>query len=130
MQVRYNYRLDPTPGQRIALARTFGCARTVYNDDLRLLADMYEWLRSVVPSSLFNAQATVDVLDKFETFKSERKRVKGANGGQPSHEEIRELMYRICSRCGWWDWRTNRMGKDEFPTVPLAFLDDNRGENR
>ncbi|WP_445529615.1 RNA-guided endonuclease InsQ/TnpB family protein, partial [Streptomyces cyslabdanicus] len=32
MQLRYVFRLDPTPGQRIALARAFGCARVVYND--------------------------------------------------------------------------------------------------
>lgn len=32
MQLRYAYRLDPTPGQRIALSRAFGCARVVFND--------------------------------------------------------------------------------------------------
>lgn len=36
MQLRYNVRLYPTPGQRQALARAFGCARTVYNDALRM----------------------------------------------------------------------------------------------
>lgn len=36
MQLRYNFRVYPTPGQRIALARTFGCARVVYNDALRI----------------------------------------------------------------------------------------------
>ncbi|MEU8278631.1 RNA-guided endonuclease InsQ/TnpB family protein [Microbispora bryophytorum] len=35
MQLRYNFRLYPTPGQRPALARAFGCARTVFNDGLR-----------------------------------------------------------------------------------------------
>jgi len=34
MLVRYRYRIDPTPGQRQALARGFGCARVVYNDAL------------------------------------------------------------------------------------------------
>ena len=34
MQLRYNYRLYPSPGQRIALARAFGCARVVFNDAL------------------------------------------------------------------------------------------------
>lgn len=34
MQVRYRYRLDPTPSQRQALVRAFGCARVVYNDAL------------------------------------------------------------------------------------------------
>ena len=35
MQLRYNYRLYPTPGQHAALARAFGCARVVFNDGLR-----------------------------------------------------------------------------------------------
>ncbi|MES9539181.1 RNA-guided endonuclease TnpB family protein [Actinomadura sp. NPDC000600] len=35
MQLRYNYRLYPTPGQQIELARAFGCARVVFNDGLR-----------------------------------------------------------------------------------------------
>ncbi|MFF0635996.1 RNA-guided endonuclease InsQ/TnpB family protein [Nocardia sp. NPDC004151] len=34
MQLRYNYRVYPTPGQRVELARAFGCARVVYNDAL------------------------------------------------------------------------------------------------
>ncbi len=34
MQLRYQYRLSPTPGQQVALARAFGCARVVYNDAL------------------------------------------------------------------------------------------------
>ena len=36
MQLRYNYRVYPTPGQQIELARAFGCARVVFNDGLRL----------------------------------------------------------------------------------------------
>jgi len=36
VQVRYRYRLYPSPGQRHSLARVFGCARVVYNDCLRL----------------------------------------------------------------------------------------------
>lgn len=35
MQLRYQFRLYPTRGQQQALARTFGCARVVYNDALR-----------------------------------------------------------------------------------------------
>src|ERR1035437_42586 len=34
MQLRYNYRLYPAPGQRQALARAFGCARGGFNDAL------------------------------------------------------------------------------------------------
>ena len=36
VQVRYRYRIYPSPGQQQALARMFGCARVVYNDCLRL----------------------------------------------------------------------------------------------
>ncbi|GAB3996910.1 hypothetical protein GCM10029992_18340 [Glycomyces albus] len=32
MHLRYSYRVYPTRPQRAALARTFGCVRTVYND--------------------------------------------------------------------------------------------------
>ena len=92
------------------------------NDDVRILTDMYEWLRGVVPAALFNPQPTIDVLDRFVTFKARRDCVKGAGrGGRPSHEETREVMYQVCADAGWWDWRGNRMGKDEFPLVPLAF---------
>ncbi|WP_149258684.1 RNA-guided endonuclease TnpB family protein [Actinomadura sp. K4S16] len=42
MQLRYNYRMYPTPGQQIALARAFGCARVVFNDGLRARLDARE----------------------------------------------------------------------------------------
>src|SRR5207249_53606 len=35
VQLRYNCRVYPTPGQRIELAKAFGCARVVFNDGLR-----------------------------------------------------------------------------------------------
>ncbi|MEW2332337.1 transposase [Micromonospora chersina] len=36
VRLRYNFRVHPTPGQQIALAKVFGCARVVFNDGLRL----------------------------------------------------------------------------------------------
>jgi putative transposase len=36
VQLRYNFRLDPTPGQIRDLARAFGSARVVFNDGLAL----------------------------------------------------------------------------------------------
>ncbi|MGP3965869.1 helix-turn-helix domain-containing protein [Nonomuraea sp. 3N208] len=42
MRLRYAYRIDPTPSQRIALARAFGCARVVFNDALALRNQAYE----------------------------------------------------------------------------------------
>ena len=42
VQLRYRFRLYPSPGQRIALARAFGCARVVFNDGLRARQDARE----------------------------------------------------------------------------------------
>lgn len=39
VHLRYRYRIEPTPGQRIALSKAFGCARVVFNDGLRLRED-------------------------------------------------------------------------------------------
>ncbi|MEU3794009.1 RNA-guided endonuclease InsQ/TnpB family protein [Streptomyces fructofermentans] len=39
MQLRYTFRIEPGPGQRVALGRAFGCARVVYNDALRARED-------------------------------------------------------------------------------------------
>ena len=41
VQVRYRYRLYPASGQQQMLARTFGCARVVYNDCLRVRDEAY-----------------------------------------------------------------------------------------
>src|SRR6266487_6548912 len=35
VQLRYNFRVYPTPSQQASLARAFGCARVVFNDGLR-----------------------------------------------------------------------------------------------
>ncbi|WP_433319410.1 RNA-guided endonuclease InsQ/TnpB family protein [Micromonospora chersina] len=42
MQLRYNYRVYPTPAQQDALARAFGCARVVFNDGLRIRQSAHE----------------------------------------------------------------------------------------
>jgi len=41
VQVRYRYRIYPSPTQQQALARVFGCARVVYNDCLRVRDDCH-----------------------------------------------------------------------------------------
>ena len=42
VQLRYNYRLYPTPGQQQSLARAFGCARVVFNDALQARQEAFE----------------------------------------------------------------------------------------
>lgn len=123
----------PTPHEYKAFASDLAGLdpRVHNNDDGRVLIDTYEWLRGVVPSSLFSAQPTVAVVEKFQVYKDRKLQVRGsAPLGGPSHEEGREVMYQVCADCGWWDWRVNRMGKDEFPPIPLAFTPQPRRKKR
>lgn len=93
-------------------------------DEGRILIDVYEWLRAVVPAALFNSQPTVNVVERFDEFKRRLARVRGSGeNGAASHDETREIMYETCAEVGWWDWRVHRMGKDEFPIVPISFKD-------
>ncbi|WP_328973734.1 RNA-guided endonuclease InsQ/TnpB family protein [Streptomyces sp. NBC_00239] len=50
MHLRYSFRIEPTPGQRIALARTFGCARVVFNDALAVRKAAYAADKSRIPA--------------------------------------------------------------------------------
>jgi len=42
MKARYRYRIYPNRPQKWMLAKTFGCARVVYNDAIRLRQDLYQ----------------------------------------------------------------------------------------
>ncbi|MFI8105670.1 RNA-guided endonuclease InsQ/TnpB family protein [Streptomyces sp. NPDC086023] len=50
MHLRYSFRIEPTPSQRIALARTFGCARVVFNDALAVRKETWQADRSRIPT--------------------------------------------------------------------------------
>jgi hypothetical protein len=92
------------------------------NDDVKILGQMYDWLRDVVEVSVFNSKSTHQVIEKYADYKIKKKRLKGGSGkGVPTHSENRELMYEICSECGWWDIRSTRGGQSEFPIIPIEF---------
>jgi hypothetical protein len=96
--------------------------RCYENDDVLLVAHVYEWLRSVVKEQLFNQQPTIEVKEKYKQFKILLDKVKGSDkNNHPTHDEAQELMFKICSECGWWEWRTTKVGKSEFPSIPLSF---------
>ncbi|MQY21565.1 IS200/IS605 family transposase ISFsp4 [Nocardia sp. RB20] len=42
MHLRYQFRVYPTLGQQVALAKAFGCARVVFNDALRARQEAFE----------------------------------------------------------------------------------------
>ena len=58
MQLRYNYRLYPAPGQRTALARAFGCARVVFNDALAARQDEHAAGRPYLTDGELSARLT------------------------------------------------------------------------
>jgi putative transposase len=58
VQLRYCYRLYPTPGQRAALVRAFGCARVVFNDALAARKAAYEAGESYIPDAVLSARLT------------------------------------------------------------------------
>jgi putative transposase len=62
MQLRYSYRLYPTPGQRAALARAFGCARVVFNDALAARKAAYEAGQPYISDAVVLQQALADLM--------------------------------------------------------------------
>ncbi len=59
VQLRYSYRLDPSPAQRTALARAFGCARVVFNDALAARKAALEAGEPYIPDAELSARLTV-----------------------------------------------------------------------
>jgi hypothetical protein len=91
------------------------------NNDLTLLTQMYEWLRSVMPGNLNGQPATANVISKYQYFKEELKTIIGSGkDGRPTHAEAQELMYQICEAEEWWVWRGNPFLLEEFPPLPLS----------
>lgn len=59
-QLRYRFRLYPQPGQRMALAQSFGNARVVYNDAVRARRDAYEAGEKLPSSSVLQKRLVTD----------------------------------------------------------------------
>jgi putative transposase len=71
MQLRYNYRLYPAPGQQIALARAFGCARVVFNDALAAREAAYEAGRAYLTDAQLSARLTASKRDPERAWLTE-----------------------------------------------------------
>lgn len=90
-------------------------------DEEKLLTDTFDWLREVAPPGFRSDEPTVNIVAGYSNFRSECTLYAGSGfDGRLSHVETRELMYRVASERGWWDWRQSRAGHLHFPTLPLA----------
>lgn len=67
MQLRYGFRLDPTPGQRVALARAFGCARFVYNAALAARKASYEAGDGWIPGGVLSKRLITEAKKNPDT---------------------------------------------------------------
>jgi hypothetical protein len=68
-------------------------------------------------------QASTQVAEAYEEFLGYSKQIVGiAVNRSPTHSESCEVMQRLCTDRGWWDWRGTRAGRDEFPSVPITWV--------
>jgi putative transposase len=67
VQLRYSFRLDPTPGQRVALAKAFGCARFVYNAALAARKASYEAGEGWIPGAVLSNHLITEAKKNPET---------------------------------------------------------------
>lgn len=58
VQLRYGFRLYPTPRHQMALARAFGCARVVFNDGLAARETAYKAGRPYITDAELSARLT------------------------------------------------------------------------
>jgi putative transposase len=58
VQLRYSYRLDPSPSQQTALGRAFGCARVVFNDGLAARRAAFEAGEPYLPDAELSKRLT------------------------------------------------------------------------
>lgn len=60
---------------------------------------------------------TPEIIDQCLKFRTWLASVRGSSlRGDPSHHEAQELMYRVCTNAGLWDWRGNTLGRARFPS--------------
>ena len=97
MQVRYRYRIYPSPGQQQALARAFGCARVVYNDCLRVRDEAYAAGEKISDTEV---QRRVITLAKATPERAwlGRGRVGGSGPGVPGPAARLQELVRLAQR--------------------------------
>ncbi|MCX4408739.1 transposase [Streptomyces sp. NBC_01764] len=148
MQLRYAFRLYPEPGQRLALARAFGCARVVYNDAVRAREDARRagepfptagvlsqklitqakqtpersWLGEVSAVVLQQSLRDAEVAYKnfFASLKGERK---GAKSGTPrfkSRKDSRQSI-RFTTNARWSTTGSGRLNLPKIGAVKVKW---------
>jgi transposase len=99
MQVRYRYRLYPAPGQRQALARTFGCARVVYNDCLRVRNEAYANREKISDTEVQRRVITLAKLTPERTWLADVASVALVQACQDARRAYKNWFDSLTGRC-------------------------------
>lgn len=94
MELRYRYRCYPTPVQERALARSFGCARVVWNDALALSNQLY------ADGQKYPGAAALQKLVITDAKRSEERRWLTDASHSMLQQSIRDLDRAFRN---WWD---------------------------
>jgi hypothetical protein len=106
---------------QIAITDLLGFDPKFYKgDDDLLVGCVYDWLCRI--KAAFNVRSTIEIKDKFAIFKKRLARVEGGReNGSATHDEAQEVMFAMCSECGWWEWRASKPLLSEFPLLPILW---------
>ncbi|MFJ8191434.1 RNA-guided endonuclease InsQ/TnpB family protein [Streptomyces sp. NPDC096094] len=148
MRLRYSFRLEPNPAQRQLLARTFGCARVVFNDALALRRAAHaagepwigagelskrvitlgkrrverSWLREV--SAVVLQQSLRDLESAYRAFFDSRAGSrKGAKVGPPSFKsrKDRRQAVRFTANARWKITGRGRLSLPKIGEIPVRW---------
>ena len=109
VQVRYRYRIEPTQAQRQMLARTFGCARVVFNDAIRCWDEAYQAGQKIGPTEVQRRVITHAKTTPERSWLSEAASVALVQSVRDAHRAYRNWFDSMANR------RTGpRVGKPRF----------------
>jgi hypothetical protein len=93
------------------------------NDEIEMITKVYTWLNNILKSRPeLKSLPITRIKEIYQEFISSLKDIKGGEtSGEATHEETRELMYRICESYQLWDFRYSMSGREEFPEAQIQF---------
>ncbi|MGW6447526.1 RNA-guided endonuclease InsQ/TnpB family protein [Lentzea sp. NPDC055074] len=109
MLVRYRYRIEPTEVQRAMLARTFGCARVVFNDAIRCREDARAAGRKISPAEVQRRVITAAKTTEQRAWLSEVASVALVQSVQDAHRAYHNFFDSLAGKR-----RGRRMGKPRY----------------
>jgi putative transposase len=109
VQARYRYRIEPTEAQRAMLARTFGCARVVFNDALRCREQAWRAGEKITPTEVQRRVITEAKASEERAWLAEVASVALVQAVRDAHRAYQNFVASIRGRR-----RGRKVGKPRF----------------